>query len=146
MSRPCRPLQFARIFVCFAVPWLANGCGGPKHCPEGMTKVAAKSSATEVWCQSDDAKTARWFELQAEGTSRRQSCSFSNGSAEGSYMAWYPSGKVWIEGVYRGGEKAGKWTQYTEEGGITAKGEYRFGRFVAGAPVGRMARCEELKP
>ncbi|MDX2024379.1 MAG: hypothetical protein SF187_29320 [Deltaproteobacteria bacterium] len=146
MSRTSCLLHPSRVFSCVAVALLAIGCGGPKHCPEGMRKVAAKSSQNEVWCQSEDAKHAQWFELQAEGKGRRQSCSFSNGSAEGSYMAWYPNGKVWIEGVYRGGEKAGKWTQYTEEGGITAKGEYRFGRFVAGAPVGRMARCEELKP
>lgn len=145
MLRLARSLHLKRVFSLFAVPLLAVGCGGPKHCPEGMNKVADKSSQTEVWCQSQDTKAAQWFELQAGGKGRRQSCSFSNGSAEGTYMAWYPNGKVWIEGVYRGGEKAGKWTQYTEEGGITAKGEYRFGRFVAGAPVGRMARCEELK-
>lgn len=129
--------------------WLCVGvgCSGRRDCPEGMQKVAARSVAgKEVWCRSPDGSRAQWTELQSEGKVRRQMCSYSQGGAEGSYFAWYPNGKVWIEGVYRGGEKAGKWVQYSEDGALVAKAEYRFGRFVAGAPVGRMARCEEMKP
>ena len=84
--------------------------------------------------------------MQSDSKSRRQMCSYIEGKADGSYTAWFPTGKVWISGMYRGGEKAGKWVQYNEEGAVIAKAEYRFGRFVAGAPVGRMARCEEMKP
>lgn len=112
-----------------------------------MSKVVAASKpAKELWCRSPDGARAQWTEFHADGKARRQLCSFDAGAAQGSYFAWYPTGKVWIEGVYRGGEKAGKWAQYSEEGAVVAKGEYRFGRFVAGAPVGRMARCEELAP
>lgn len=143
-----RTTAYARFLSHFGALALATvpACSGPRQCPEGLNKVSEKSTETEIWCKSADGKTAQWSELQPGGKGRRQSCSYSAGSAEGSYFAWYPNGKVWIEGVYRGGEKAGKWAQFTEAGDLTAKGEYRFGRFVAGAPVGRMARCEEMKP
>jgi antitoxin component YwqK of YwqJK toxin-antitoxin module len=146
MPRHPLNLQILRRLVPLALVAAAAACSGPKQCPEGLEKDKAKSKQLEIWCRSPDGKKASWTELMPDGKGRRQTCNYSAGAAEGSYFAWYPNGKVWIEGVYRGGEKAGKWAQFTEAGDLTAKGEYRFGRFVAGAPVGRMALCEDMKP
>ncbi len=140
------PKRVHQLLFTVALLAPAAGCKGKRECPEGMDKVGDKSVAgKETWCRSADGSNAQWTELQSDGKARRQMCLFREGMAEGTYLAWFPNGKVWIEGVYRGGEKAGKWAQYSEEGAVIAKAEYRFGRFVAGAPVGRMARCEELK-
>lgn len=133
------------VWLALTVAVALCGCESKRDCPDGMQKVSDRSSGKEVWCRSADGSRAQWTELHSEGGPRRQLCAYSGGNAEGSYFAWFPNGKVWIEGVYRGGAKAGKWAQYNEDGAVIAKAEYRFGRFVAGAPVGRMARCEELK-
>ena len=125
---------------------LAASCGGaPKPCPRGMSVDEARSQAGKsIWCRSDDGQLARWIEL-ADGA-KRQACSYTNGRPEGSFLAWHPNGRTWVEGTYQDGSKFGKWKQWDAEGALVAQGEYRRGEFVAGAPVGLVAACEQQKP
>lgn len=123
-----------------------RGGGAGRVCPEGMTLVGAKSVAGKsAWCRSADGKLARWIEFYDE-KNRRQSCGYSGGKPEGSFLAWHPGGKPWIEGEYRQGLKAGHWIQRDKEGLKVAEGEYREGTFVAGAPVANPALCEKMTP
>jgi antitoxin component YwqK of YwqJK toxin-antitoxin module len=110
-----------------------------------MSLVSSKSTVGKaIWCKSGDGKQARWIQFYSP-TDRRQSCGYSGGKAEGSFTAWHAGGKPWIEGEYEDGRKNGKWTQWDKSGAKVAAGEYRRGEFVAGAPVGIPALCEEQK-
>jgi hypothetical protein len=62
----------------------------------------------------------------------------------GSFTAWLPDGKPWIQGQYAVGFKTGKWKQWNASGNLVAEGDYRSGRLVAGAPVAAMAGCERV--
>lgn len=128
------------------VAGVAGGCRKDSGCPSGLELVESRSQpGRELWCKSPDGERARWVELGASG-GKRQSCAFMNGKPEGQYLAWHPNGRTWVEGAYRDGTKVGKWEQWDDAGAHVAQGEYRFGEFVAGAPVGFVAKCETLKP
>lgn len=134
-------LAIAAAFVAFAL-----GCRSEGACPSGMEPMSDRSQpGRELWCKTADGARARWFELTADGA-KRQSCSFMTGRAEGQYLAWHANGRTWIEGAYRDGVKVGKWDQWDDAGAHVAQGEYRLGEFVAGAPVGFVAKCEAIKP
>jgi hypothetical protein len=118
-----------------------------KTCPDGLERDAARSKeGKELWCRSADGKRARWTEFHMDGKARKQTCGFADGKAQGSYLAWHRNGQLWMEGVYRDGSKEGKWILRNEDGALIANGEYQFGRFVAGAPVGTPATCETMTP
>jgi hypothetical protein len=43
----------------------------------------------------------------------------------GSAKNWYPSGQLQFEGAYQDDRRAGAWTFYDEQGGVTEKQEYK---------------------
>lgn len=144
MSHPRTALT--RALVAIAAAYLTPGCRGTSVCPDGLDVVADRSPAgRELWCKSPDGVRARWTELTAPER-KRQTCGFLHGRPEGQFLAWHPNGKTWVEGAYREGVKMGKWLQWDDAGARVAEGEYRLGEFVAGAPVGFVAKCEGLKP
>ncbi len=138
--------KFPGLAITAAFVASALGCRAESECPSGMDAVPARSQpGRELWCKTADGARARWFELSSGG-GKRQSCSFLGGQPEGQYLAWHANGRTWIEGAYREGVKVGKWDQWDDAGAHVAQGEYRLGEFVAGAPVGFVAKCEAIKP
>jgi hypothetical protein len=134
------------VVVTAVVGFLASSCKRSSQCPEGMSEAGPRSEGGKsLWCKSKDGKLARFIQFHGPND-RRQSCGYNAGKPEGSYTAWHPGGKPWIEGEYRDGRKSGRWTQWDKLGAKVAEGEYRDGQFVAGAPVGIPATCETMKP
>jgi hypothetical protein len=118
-------------------------------CPQGMDEVPARSEAGKsVWCEARDKSSAQWraqwIEWHVGTTKPRQSCAFHDGKPEGSFTAWHPDGKLWVQGQFATGAKVGKWKQWDAEGNEVAEGDYQGGRLVAGAPVAGMALCEKM--
>jgi antitoxin component YwqK of YwqJK toxin-antitoxin module len=97
-----------------------------------------------LWCESKDKLRSQWVEWHKGATTLRQSCSYRNGKPEGSFTAWHPEGKPWVQGQFSGGQKVGKWKQWDSSGNEVAEGDYASGRLVAGAPVAAMADCEKV--
>jgi hypothetical protein len=121
------------------------GCSGKTSplCPKGMAEVPARSEpGKSIWCQTADQTRAQWIEWQPNTTRPRQSCGYYKGQPAGSFTAWHPDGKPWVQGQFAGGEKIGKWQQWDLAGNVVAEGDYRDGRLIAGAPVAGMAGCE----
>jgi hypothetical protein len=121
------------------------GCKPPnsRFCPKGMTEVTQRSDpGKSVWCQTSDKARAQWIEWHPKTTLPRQSCSYNNGKPEGSFTAWHPDGKPWVQGQFVDGQKSGKWKQWNQTGNEVAEGDYRGGRLIAGAPVAGIAGCE----
>jgi hypothetical protein len=113
-------------------------------CPKGTFPVALRSEPGKTqWCESDDKHRAQWLEWHPGTTHLRQSCGYYQGKPEGSFTAWHPNGKTWVEGQFANGLKVGKWKQWDAEGNVVAEGDYSSGRLVAGAPVAGMAGCEK---
>jgi predicted small lipoprotein YifL len=132
------------LLVVLAIVGLA-GCKhkAPGYCPHGMADVPLRSEpGKSVWCESADKARAQWIEWHPKTTRPRQSCSYFNGRPEGSFTAWYPDGKPWVQGQFADGQKVGKWKQWDNVGSEVAEGDYRGGRLIAGAPVAGMAGCE----
>jgi antitoxin component YwqK of YwqJK toxin-antitoxin module len=98
------------------------------------------------WCRSKDGQRAQYVEFQPGGKEKRQTCDFRNGLPDGPFSAWLPGGKVWIAGQFSAGVPDGRWRQWDKTGLRVAEGEYRRGRFVAGAPVASTAVCDKLRP
>ena len=106
--------------------FLACRRSGPSLCPEGMSLDDKQSKPGQfVWCRSRDGKRAQYIELQPGGKDKRQVCDYRDGRTEGPFAAWFPGGKVWIEGQFAAGRPDG--------------------RFVAGAPVASAAVCDKLR-
>jgi hypothetical protein len=115
------------------------------YCPRGMYDVAERSEAGKyVWCETSDKTRAQWIEWHAGTTKPRQSCGYSNLKPEGSFTAWHPDGKPWVQGQFVAGQKTGKWKQWDSAGNEVAEGDYNSGRLVAGAPVAGLALCEKM--
>jgi hypothetical protein len=114
-------------------------------CPQGMRAVQARSvEGKSIWCETPDKQRAQWIEWHPGQTYLRQSCSYREGKPEGSFTAWHPNGKQWVQGQFSRGNKIGKWKQWDASGNEVAEGEYSLGRLVAGAPVAGMALCEKM--
>ncbi len=114
-------------------------------CPQGLLPVNERSVAGKsVWCESKDQQRSQWVEWYTGTSQPRQSCSFRNGKPQGSFTAWHPEGKVWVQGQFADGQKMGKWKQWDAAGNEVAEGDYSSGRLVAGAPVAAMADCEKV--
>lgn len=114
-------------------------------CPQGMSALRARSvEGKSIWCESSDKLRAQWIEWHPGTTKPRQSCSYREGKPEGSFTAWHPNGKQWVQGQFAGGHQIGKWKQWDESGSEVAEGEYTSGRLVAGAPVAGMALCQKM--
>ncbi len=138
-------LRYALAILVFAD--LAGCKSQPKspYCPQGMSEVATRSEpGKHVWCESGDKARAQWIELHAGTTQPRQSCGYRNLHAEGSFAAWHPDGKPWVQGQFVSGQKTGKWKQWDVAGNEVAEGDYSGGRLVAGAPVAGMSLCEKM--
>jgi hypothetical protein len=115
------------------------------YCPQGMSEVATRSEpGKHVWCESGDKVRAQWIEWHPGTTQPRQSCSYRNLNAEGSFTAWHRDGKPWVQGQFVSGQKTGKWKQWDASGNEVAEGDYSSGRLVAGAPVAGIALCEKM--
>jgi len=115
------------------------------YCPQGMIEVAARSEAgKEVWCETPDKARTQWIEMHPGTTKPRQSCGYRDLKPEGSFTAWHPDGKPWVQGQFVAGQKTGKWKQWDPSGNEVAEGDYNSGRLVAGAPVAGMALCEKM--
>lgn len=115
------------------------------YCPQGTSSVATRSvTGKHVWCESSDKVKAWWVEFFQGTTKQRQSCGYRNGKPEGSFTAWHPDGKTWVQGQFSAGQKFGKWKQWDPAGNVVAEGDYSNGRLVAGAPVAGMAGCEKM--
>jgi hypothetical protein len=93
-------------------------------CPAGTARVEARPPAgPEAWCERD-------------------------GRRDGPYRAWYPRGRLKIEGAFADGRKTGRWT-YWHGNGLHRRlagqkkeeGEYRDGR-----EQGRWTRWHALGP
>ena len=138
--------------LCYAFAILVLGCLAgctqePKspYCPQGMSEVASRSEpAKSVWCESRDKVRAQWIQWHAGTTKPRQSCSYRDLKPEGSFTAWHPDGKPWVQGQFAAGQKVGNWKQWDASGNEVAEGDYGSGRLVAGAPVAGMALCEKM--
>ena len=114
-------------------------------CPKGMREAPTWSDAGKsVWCEAPDKSRAQWIEWHPGTTKPRQSCAFHDGRSEGSFAAWHPGGKLWVQGQFAAGVKVGKWKQWDADGNEVAEGDYQTGRLVAGAPVAGMALCEKV--
>lgn len=130
-----------------AMVWPA--CRGQKssYCAENMDWDQGKSEPDKtVWCRSSDRRTAQFVELHRDGKAKRQSCTYVDGKAEGSFTAWHPNGRTWVAGQFSQGRPVGHWTQWDKAEAKVAEGDYRDGRFIAGAPVAGIALCERQKP
>ena len=92
---------------------------------------------------SKDKHRSQWIEWYPGSTKSRQHCGFRDGKPEGSFSAWYPEGRLWVQGQFSAKQKTGKWKQWDTGGAEVAEGDYSNGRLVAGAPVGAMAGCEK---
>ena len=140
-----RSLRYAFAILVFGC--LAGCKQEPKspYCPHGMSEVASRSEpGKNVWCQSRDKVRAQWIEWHAGTTKPRQSCSYRDLKPEGSFTAWHPDGKPWVQGQFAVGQKVGKWKQWDASGNEVAEGDYNSGRLVAGAPVAGMSLCEKM--
>jgi len=136
---------FAVLAVSVACGCLACGRERSPFCPQGLYPVKERSSAGKnLWCESKDKSRAQWIEWHDDSKALRQSCSYRGGKPEGSFTAWHPEGKVWVQGQFANGQKAGKWKQWDVGGSEVAEGDYATGRLVAGAPVAAMADCEKV--
>jgi len=62
------------------------------------------------------------FEWHAGTTQPRQSCSYRSLKPEGSFTAWHPDGKPWVQGQFAAGQTAGKWKQWDVAGNEVAEG------------------------
>jgi hypothetical protein len=127
--------------------WLALaglGCG-KRLCPEGLDQDSKRSQPNKiVFCASKaDPGRALWIQLWDNGQ-RRQVCPFLGGRPGGTYTAFHKTGGRWLEGRYGSGVKAGRWTQWSEDGQPVGNGEYRDGALIQGAPVGAPATCETV--
>jgi hypothetical protein len=126
------------------------GLPGCRHktsplCPKDMAEIPARSEpGKSIWCQTDDEARAQWIEWQPNTTRPRQSCGYYRGQPDGSFTAWHPDGKPWVQGQFADGQKTGKWQQWDATGHLVAEGDYRGGRLIAGAPVAGMAGCERM--
>ena len=113
------------------------------YCPKGMAEVSLRSEpGKSVWCETKDKARAQWIEWHPKTTRPRQSCGYRDGRPEGSFTAWHPDGKPWVQGQFADGQKMGKWKQWDGAGSEVAEGDYRAGRLIAGAPVAAVAGCE----
>ena len=122
-------------------------CGRPKspYCPQDMAEVASRTVLGKyVWCESSDKVRAQWIEWHSGTTKPRQSCGYHNLKPEGSFAAWHPEGKPWVQGQFLDGLKVGKWKQWDGLGSEVAEGDYDKGRLIAGAPVAGIAACEKM--
>lgn len=123
----------------------AMGCSAKKssQCPKGMAEVPLRSEpGKSLWCENPDKTRAQWVEWHPKTARLRQSCSYNGGRPEGSFTAWHPDGKPWVQGQFAEGQKVGKWKQWDAGGSEVAEGDYRTGRLIAGAPVGSVSGCE----
>jgi hypothetical protein len=134
--------------LCYALVFLAiGGLAGCKDrtsslCPKGMSEVVARSEAGKsIWCETSDKARAQWIEWHPKTTKPRQSCSYREGKPEGSFTAWHPDGKPWVQGQFVSGQFSGTWKQWDSAGSEVAEGDYSGGRLVAGAPVAGVAAC-----
>ncbi len=50
----------------------------------------------------------------------------------GRYLEWYPSSKLYLEGEYSAGQKAGKWIEYSEDGRKLSEKWYENGVLTPG--------------
>lgn len=135
-----------RYLIAIFVAWGFLGCGRETSpfCPQGLYPVKERSVVGKtMWCESKDKLRSQWIEWHKDSTTLRQSCAYRDGKPEGSFSAWHPEGKLWVQGQFSGGQKAGKWKQWDAGGNEVAEGEYSSGRLVAGAPVAAMADCEK---
>jgi hypothetical protein len=126
-----------------------SGCGRETSpfCPQGFYPVKDRNLVGKtLWCESKDKSRLQWIEWHKGGQSLKQSCSYRDGKPEGSFTAWHPDGKVWVQGQFMAGQKMGKWKQWDGGGSQVAEGDYSADRLVAGAPVGAMADCEKVVP
>ncbi len=141
----CRHLLFLLAIACLGS--VACKHPGPSVCPEGMSLDGKQSNPGHfVWCHSKEGGRAQYIEFQPDGKEKRQICEFRDGRAEGPFSAWFPGGKVWIAGQFLAGVPDGRWSQWDKSGARVAEGEYRGGRFIAGAPVAGTPICEKLHP
>lgn len=136
------------LVVLALLGWMGCKTKTSRFCPKGMSEVPLRSVPEKsVWCESGDKSRAQWIEWHPKTTKPRQSCTYRGGRPEGSFTAWHPDGKLWVQGQYSDGQKAGKWKQWDNVGNEVAEGDYRAGRLIAGAPVAGIAGCErEAKP
>jgi hypothetical protein len=125
----------------------AAACSGtPRVCPDGFSADGKPRPGSEVWCRASGPTRARWIELHQGGFARKQVCPYLDGKAHGRYEAWHRSGNVFAIGDYAFGRKVGHWSERKDDGLVIAEGDYDAGRLIAGAPVGMVAHCEEMKP
>lgn len=120
-----------------------TACSSRRGCPPGMDAVR-QGPGPSVLCRDGKGIHQSWIRFH-EGTLRpKLVCSFAGTQPEGEFRGFHPDGREWIRGQYMSGKKDGVWVQFDKNGSKVAEGEYRFGRIVAGAPVGVAATCEDV--
>jgi uncharacterized protein len=60
--------------------------------------------------------------------SKNMLCYYKNGNLDSNYVAWYPNGKIRVEGKYIDGDKTGTWKYYYYHGGLSETEQYVEGR------------------
>lgn len=139
-------LRYGSVLLAFSLVCVGLGCRRETspYCPQGLFPVKERSVAGKIlWCEAKDKARAQWLEWHKGGAQLRQSCSYRDGKPEGSFTAWHPDGKIWVQGQFATGQKMGKWKQWDSNGSEVAEGVYASGRLIAGAPVAAMADCEK---
>jgi len=59
---------------------------------------------------------------------KRAVLEFEDGKLNGDASFYYDSGNIKIEGIYKNGQKEGKWKNYTEDGNIFDKAKWKKGQ------------------
>ena len=88
----------------------ALGCAGDLVCPKGTTpKAESTPEVSEAWC-----------EILKDGTTLQH----------GPYKAWWPNGRLSLEGQYSYGKQTGQWRGWYETGELQGEEWYERGRKV----------------
>lgn len=91
-------------------------------CPEGaQLQGAAPPVGARIWCELQDAglalphgpETGFW----ADGTTRYERL-WESGHYDGEYKAWYPGGRMEVEGRFEADQQVGTWRWWYESGGL----------------------------
>jgi antitoxin component YwqK of YwqJK toxin-antitoxin module len=118
------------LSACFAIkqlpdtptPSLSGWWEQSAPCPEGaFLQGAAPPVGARIWCEIQDTglvlphgpETGFW----ADGSTRYERL-WNTGRYDGEYKAWYPGGRLEVEGRFQADQQVGTWRWWYESGGI----------------------------
>ncbi len=88
------------------------------------TQICWNANAIKIWeLELADFKRVRHSKWYANGQ-LQGACDYIDGSMDGPYVSYYPSGAKQTEGMCSKGHAVGKWTWYNEDGSINKIEDY----------------------